>query len=128
MAGRLHVMPRFYNRSEHKLLRQYLRRHLSKAEIILWSQLQGRQLGYKFRRQHGVGPYVVDFYCAQMRLAIEVDGDQHCEDERAKLDYHRQRFIERQGIRVVRFSTEEVLTNLLCVLDRLRVILTFPRP
>lgn len=120
-------MPRIYNRFESKQLRKHLRQTMSKAEVILWSQLKGRQLGYKFRRQYGVGPYVVDFYCPQMRLAVEIDGGQHYEDRQATNDRQRQEYIERLGIRVIRFSDREVLDDVYGVINRLQAILTLPR-
>jgi very-short-patch-repair endonuclease len=68
------------------------------AEIRLWSRLRRRQLqGFRFRRQHPLGPYVVDFFCAAAKLVIEVDGGQHAEDSAI-----RTRWIEAQGYRVVR--------------------------
>jgi hypothetical protein len=65
-----------FNRISEKPVRQSLRKALPAAELILWSKLKSRQVnGWKFRRQFGVGPYVVDFYCPALKLAIEIDGD-----------------------------------------------------
>ena len=85
-----------------------LRKRMTDAELRLWQHLRGRQLfGYKFRRQHPVGPFVVDFACLEAGLVVEVDGGQHL-DERAK-DEARSRVLEAHGFRVVRFWNDEVL-------------------
>jgi very-short-patch-repair endonuclease len=101
-----------YNRKCQTAFRQHLRTHGTRAEIVLWLNLKGRQLlGYKFRRQYGVGGYVVDFYCPELRLAIEVDGVTH-EDQNVKAhDKVRQAEIERRGIRFFRLTDDEVLGN-----------------
>jgi adenine-specific DNA-methyltransferase len=89
-----------------------LRKQQTDAEQLLWSLLRDRRLsGFKFRRQHPVEPYVVDFYCHEARLAVELDGGQHNEpDERAR-DAKRTSFLEKQGIRVLRFWNNDVLQN-----------------
>ncbi|MGH8474006.1 MAG: endonuclease domain-containing protein, partial [Gammaproteobacteria bacterium] len=72
-----------------------------------------RQLmDYRFRRQYGVGPYVLDFYCPELKLAIEVDGDNHFEAGAGEYDRERQRYIESLGIRVLRFTNREVFERL----------------
>jgi very-short-patch-repair endonuclease len=87
-----------------------LRKRMSPIERKLWYALRDDQLGASFRRQHPVGPYVLDFYCASARLAIELDGDDHA--ARAESDSRRTRFINQQGIRVIRFSNRDVCSNL----------------
>jgi adenine-specific DNA-methyltransferase len=89
-----------------------LRKQQTDAEQLLWSLLRDRRLsGFKFRRQHPVEPYVVDFYCHEARLAVELDGGQHNEpDERAR-DAKRTAFLEKQGIRILRFWNNDVLQN-----------------
>ena len=89
--------------------RRSLRRHATPAERRLWSVLRSRRLdGLKFRRQHSLGPYVLDFYCHEARLAVELDGSIHSEPSRAAYDADRTRWLERQGVRVVRFSNSQV--------------------
>ncbi len=79
-----------------------LRRAETRAERLLWSRPRDRRLGgYKFRRQHSLGRYVVDFLCAERRLAVEVDGGQHAAD--AARDRTRTHWLETRGIHVVRF-------------------------
>ena len=103
-------MGTLYNRDEQKTSRQYLRNHMTRAEIVLWYNLKGRQMfGCKFRRQHGVAQYILDFYCPELRLAIEVDGASHDSDKVRAHDIERQREMERRGIRFLRFRDEEVL-------------------
>ena len=69
-------------------------------------------MGYKFRRQHGVEQYILDFYCPELKLAIEVDGGSHRSTEAVKTDLQRQKEIERYGIRFLRFRDEDVLVEI----------------
>ena len=111
-----------YNRKVQKEKRQYLRTHMTLAEKILWYGLKGRQLlGFKFRRQHGIKQYVVDFYCPELKLAVEADGESHGSDEAKQYDVQRQREIEKEGIRFLRFTDEEVLANADKVVRRIEV-------
>ncbi len=87
-----------------------LRRLASPIEQKLWHALRGAQLGASFRRQHPVGPYVLDFYCPSAHLAVEVDGDDHA--GRTMQDARRTRFLNERGIRVIRFSNRDVWNNL----------------
>src|SRR5919197_4891358 len=88
-----------------------LRREMTDAERRLWQHLRGRQVeGRKFRRQHPVGCYVLDFVCLEARLVIEVDGGQH--GERVKDDGLRTEWLEARGFRVLRFWNHEVLNKL----------------
>ena len=113
-------MARVFNLAYKKDFRRSLRSHMPQAEVILWSKLQRRQLGgYKFRRQYGVGKYIVDFYCPKLKLAIEIDGPSHFVEGAKARDEFRQKYIEGFGIRVVRFTNEDVRRNLYGVLARL---------
>ena len=88
-----------------------LRHDSTVPERILWGLLRNRRLaGMKFRRQQTIGPFIVDFYCADMKLVIEVDGESH--SGRLGEDQKRQSFLERNGLRVIRFTNEDVLGNL----------------
>ena len=88
--------------------------------MLLWCQLKHRQLlGEKFRRQFSIGPYVVDFFCPALHLAIELDGDSHFVDGAARSDERRRRYIESYGIRIVRFLNTDVYDNLDGVLETL---------
>ena len=113
-------MSRIFNRSSETQNRQALRRASPAAEQKLWQALRGRQiLGYKFRRQYSVGSYVIDFYCPQLKLAIEVDGDSHYQAEAVEYDRNRQGYIESMGIRFLRFTNREVFEQLGDVLEQI---------
>jgi len=86
-----------------------MRRQPTKAESLLWSRLKGRRLGVRFRRQHPIAGYIVDFYCAECRLAIELDGGGHAHDEQRRYDERRDRVLSRLGIDVVRVWNTDVL-------------------
>ena len=97
------------NHAEQKEQRKELRNHSTTAEAALWRALKGRGAGgYKFRRQQGIGPYVLDFYCPEIRLCVELDGTSH--DYKYDYDEQRTAFLAKQGIRVVRFRNEQVWT------------------
>uniref|UniRef100_UPI0035CAA6D4 endonuclease domain-containing protein n=1 Tax=uncultured Sphingomonas sp. TaxID=158754 RepID=UPI0035CAA6D4 len=88
-----------------------LRRDLSLPEALLWQRLRGKQAGLKFRRQHPVGPYVVDLYCPAVKMAIEIDGDAHDRADRPARDAERDAFIAENGLRIVPVSAQRVLTD-----------------
>lgn len=100
-----------------------LRQEMTPAERRLWQALRGNVLeGAHFRRQHAVGPYILDFYCAKSKLAIEIDGGSHLEQE--QYDAERTRWLESEkGMRMLRFSNQDVLRNLDTVIEIIRVAL-----
>lgn len=105
------------------LLKEFARKnkqHPTEAERILWEYLRGRKLWFKFNRQHIVGDYIVDFICLERALVIEVDGGYHSEYEQMQRDESRTEHLENMGLRVIRFSNEEVLTDIEGVLDNIR--------
>ena len=94
----------------HLPLARKLRRDLTPAEAKLWYLLRARNVaGIKFRRQHRVGPYILDFFCPERRLAVEVDGDWHAESSQVQRDSDRTRYLVRLGIRLVRYANGDVL-------------------
>lgn len=95
-----------------KSVRRKLRRVATPQEILLWAQLRNNRFGLKFRRQHSLGKYVADFYCASVNLVIELDGFQHGDEEEKKYDEERTAFFEGLGFRVLRFWNGEVNTNM----------------
>ena len=96
------------------------RRESTDAEQKLWNILRNRQLnGAKFRRQHQFGPYTLDFYCPDSRLAIEADGSQHYEPEGPEHDQLRTSYLSAYGVRVLRFNDNEILTNIEGVASRI---------
>jgi very-short-patch-repair endonuclease len=87
-----------------------LRRDMTDAERKLWSGLRGKQLGFKFRRQHPLGPYIADFACLEPKLIVELDGSQHADNRR--YDEARDAFIKAQGFAVPRFPSNAPFQNL----------------
>jgi very-short-patch-repair endonuclease len=110
-----------FNLKSQKTRRQSLRNEMPNSEIIIWSRLKNRQIrDCKFRRQYGVGNYVVDFYCPRFKLAIEIDGDSHFDsDGSEKYDVCRQKFIEDQGIIFLRFTNTDIYKKIDIVLDKI---------
>jgi very-short-patch-repair endonuclease len=97
-----------------------MRRAPTKAEAALWFALRRGHLGgYTFRRQHAVGRFVLDFYCAACKLVVEVDGGHHASGEQKEHDDARTAWLERCGHRVLRFTNAEVLESLPSVLSRI---------
>jgi len=100
--------------------RRALRERSTDAERFLWRLLRTRQfVGLKFRRQHSVGPYIIDFYCADRRVAVELDGGQHFTLEGQAYDRRRTAYLAMRGIRVVRFTNSELFENTEGVLEML---------
>ena len=98
-----------YNRRQQKPIRQRLRTQGTPAEAALWTRLKARRLGgLRWRRQFGVGPYVLDFYCPSARLAVELDGASHDGPERRDYDAERTEHLATVGVRVVRFENRAV--------------------
>ena len=92
--------------------RRALRAELTPAEAALWRALKRSSLrGGKFRRQHGIGPYIVDFYCAAERLVVELDGTAHDSDRSASQDQVRERYLQSLGLTVVRLENRYVLED-----------------
>lgn len=89
-----------------------LRRELSLPEVALWAQLRARPNGLKFRRQHPAGPYVLDFYCAEVRLCIEVDGVSHEFGDRPERDERRNAILASHDIQTLRVTARDVLRDL----------------
>jgi very-short-patch-repair endonuclease len=113
-------MTSFYNRSSDKEKRRQLRNNMPLAEVLLWSRIKGRQLlGCKFRRQHGVGAFVLDFYAAEITLGIEIDGDSHFREGAAEYDQRRSSFLEKFKIDLIRILNTDVYDNMDGVLEML---------
>jgi len=111
-----------FNTPKLKLKRKRSRNYGTKEERLLWNQLKGSRLGFKFRRQHSVTFYILDFYCPEKKLAIELDGEQH--KQNYKYDLYRTRYLEAFNIKVIRFWNWELQSNLDKVVDRIRNELT----
>ena len=85
---------------------------MSLPEVLLWTELRKRPSGLKFRRQHPAGPYVLDFFCAARRLAVEVDGEAHGRGDRPTRDAVRDAWLREQGVRVLRIAARDVLSDM----------------
>ena len=109
-----------FSKPETTQKRQRLRNNMTKPEQVLWQYIRKEQLGVKFRRQHGIGEYIVDFYCAEKKLVIEIDGDTHFTESGIEYDKIRTGFINSLGIRVTRFTNNDVMTNIEEVLNRIK--------
>ncbi len=106
-----------------------LRGNMTDAEQLLWHCLRRKQLdGYRFRRQHPFERYVLDFYCCEAKLAVELDGGQHNEPDARARDNERTVFLEQHGIQVIRFWNNEVLSNIEGVLETIYLELQRNRP
>ena len=102
-----------FNNKAYTARRKALRRSLSKAEAVIWLHLSRKQMnGFKFRRQYSVNQYVIDFYCPELKLAIEIDGDSHYGYLSEKYDNERQKYIESFGIHFMRFTNDDVYNNI----------------
>lgn len=101
-----------FNKIEHKPLRRQLRGTLTEPEKRLWQILRNKQMGVKFCRQHGIGNYIVDFYCTELKLVIEVDGDSHFSDDSQAYDKARAHFMLTLGIVTIRVKNNEVMENI----------------
>ena len=100
-----------------------LRNNLTHEERVLWGRLKERFPGHKFRRQHPISDYVADFYCHKLKLVVEVDGSIHNLEENQKLDHVRQTNLEDLGIKVFRFTNEQVRHKIENVLAKMEVLI-----
>ena len=108
-------------KTSNKDLARAMRHEMTWAEKALWRELRDRKLaGVKFRRQQPLGPYILDFYCPDLKLAVELDGGQHDFDEERSHDLARTKFLEELGLKVLRFWNSQVRENLPWVLELIR--------
>lgn len=114
------------NKSQLLYRRRELRKKQTKHEEILWKHIRNRKLGVKFRRQYSVGGYVLDFYCPEIKLVIELDGVQHYKKENFLYDKDRTEYLRILGFNVLRFKNTEIEKNLEKVLSKIKRF--FPSP
>ena len=108
---------RIHNKPELKQFRRALRNNSTSAEAMLWTYLKEKQLeGRKFRRQHSIGNYIVDFYCPCEQLVIELDGENHFWEDGLQQDINRSNYLHTIGIRVIRFENKWIFEDLEFVL------------
>ena len=112
------------NLKELTATRKELRNGSTAAESTLWVSLKGRQVeGMRWRRQFGVGPYILDFYCPQLHLCIELDGAQHYTIQGSENDLQREEWLLREhGIRTIRFENKDIFINHEGVLEHIREV------
>ena len=109
-------------------LARKLRREMTLPEVLLWQQLRRKGLSPKFRKQHPIGPYTADFYCAESRLVVEVDGEAHSRANQPKRDAARNAFMTQNGYAVLRIAAADVLRNMDAVTTAIRVHAARPPP
>ena len=105
------------------LLKEFAKKnkqHPTEAEKLLWECLRGKNLWFKFNRQHIVGDYIVDFICIEKSLVVEVDGGYHSEYEQLQKDEMRTESLRRMGFRVIRFANEDVYGRIQDVIDKIK--------
>jgi len=111
-----------HNRKRLKQFRKNLRNNLTPAEAKLWKVIQRSQLeGRKFRRQHSIGNFIVDFYCPQEKLAIELDGQGHFTVSGSESDCKRDQYLKNLNITVLRFENKKVFENIELVLEEIKM-------
>ena len=111
-----------FNKKTTKNFRKKLRKNQTRAEQILWFYIRKKRInGYKFRRQFGIGPYIIDFYCPKKKLAIEVDGGYHTDCY--EYDEKRSDYLRKMNVKVVRFSNEDIKSNIIGIVAHIERIL-----
>lgn len=104
-------MTRHYNKKSEQEKRRSLRNNTTYCEKIVWLHIRKKQLGYRFLRQYSVDHFVIDFYCPELKLAVELDGNVHEIPEQKSYDKARQKYLEAFGIKFIRIKNEEFLGN-----------------
>lgn len=109
-----------------------MRQPQTAAEATLWRAVRNRNLVYKFRRQHPIDRFIIDFYCAQAKLCIELDGESHLEPDQMEYDKVRTEYLKGLGYKVIRFTNNDVRYNIHAVVDtivkEIESILSTPSP
>src|SRR3990172_2220288 len=114
-------MNRVFTRKSEKEKRRFLRKNMTKAEVHHWIQLKNKQIeGKRFLRQFSIKKFVVDFYCPEAKLAIEIDGATHISKEEIEYDKNRQKEIEDLGIRFLRFDNMQIYGDIELVISQIR--------
>ena len=109
-----------YTKLELKERARRMRKESTPAEAKMWQLLRGNQLGVKFRRQHSIDRYIVDFICLTHKLIVELDGAGHLEPDQADYDNGRTAYLRELGYRILRFTNEQALTLPRCVLATIK--------
>jgi very-short-patch-repair endonuclease len=105
-------MTKHFNKSSEKAKRKKLRQNSTEAEILIWRFIRNRQIqGFKFKRQYSIDHFVIDFYCPELKLAVEADGATHNESGRKEYDIRREKYLKKFGLNFVRIKDEELFGN-----------------
>jgi very-short-patch-repair endonuclease len=130
MRSRVIERNMFYGASRNTFEKAHeLRRNMTKAEKKIWNELKNRNLfKVRFRRQHPVDIFVVDFYCHELKLAIEIDGSIHLEKEISEYDKGRTHDIEKFGIKILRFTNGQVLDDIDAVINKISKVISSLAP
>jgi len=117
-------MTQHFNRITEKARRKQLRNNPTEAERKLWQYLKGKQVaGVKFRRQYSIDAYIIDFYAPSLKLAIEIDGHSHFTSRGIEHDENRTKYIDGFGIRILRFTNDDVYENIEGVISRINGVI-----
>ena len=99
---------------------QILRNNETQTEKVLWNRLRNKALGVKFRRQHPIGDYIVDFYCHKLKLVIELDGKYHEKPNQIRMDEFKEEALKESGIKIIRFPDESVVNDIDSVVEKIK--------
>ena len=110
----------FYNIQGLASRRKSLRNNMPAPEQRIWYFIKSKQLGYKFRRQYSFGNYIVDFYCPELRLVVEIDGDSHGTEESVLYDKKRSEYLESAGVLIKRYNNGDIMKNIEGVIGDLK--------
>jgi len=119
---------KIFNKKELEPRRKELRNNSTYAEVFFWQQIKKGQLeGRKFRRQTSIGSYIIDFYCPEEKIVVELDGEVHFDEEARKYDKERTEYLESIGLRVIRFENQDVLKNTEYVMNTIKKLFNSKR-
>ena len=113
-------MTKIFNKKSEQEKRRELRKNMTKAEVLLWLGLKNKKLGVRFLRQFSIKAFVVDFYCPEIKLALEIDGATHITREEIEYDKQRQEYIESLNIKFLRFDNIEIYDDMFNVLEKIK--------
>lgn len=120
------ISGQIFNPRKLKDTRRSLRKRQTSAEGVLWQFLRRKDLGIKFHRQFGIGPYIVDFCCRKKKIIIEADGEIHNRDYVRENDIFRSQYLEKLGYKIIRFKNKEVIFELNTVLEKIKNTVALP--
>lgn len=113
-----------FNKSSTKNKRNNLKKDMTSEEELVWKNIRKDKLGVRFRRQYGIGEYIVDFYCPKLRLVIEIDGGQHYSQKGLEYDRIREEYMEELGLKTLRFSNVEIRDDLESVIEEIKKVIS----